>query len=82
MASLGRYRNGRFGASGTMKRTLALAELSAAASGAQELLCKFSGLLLGGIDHIDCTPIPRMFEPKCHDFPDTDESQPEFDISA
>src|ERR1700747_2959245 len=47
-----------------------------------ELLCQFGGLLFRGIDHIDRTAIPRMFERKRHDFPDTDESQPEFDIPA
>ena len=47
-----------------------------------ELLCQFGGLLFAGIDHIDRTAIPRMFERKRHDFPDTDESQPEFDIPA
>jgi hypothetical protein len=46
------------------------------------LLCQFGGLLFADIDHIDRTAIPRMFERKRHDFPDTDESQPEFDISA
>jgi hypothetical protein len=45
------------------------------------LLCQFGGLLLAGFD-IDRTAIPRMFERKRHDFPDTDESQPEFDIPA
>src|ERR1700730_2077817 len=47
-----------------------------------ELLCHFGALLFAGIDHIDRTAIPRMFERKRHDFPDADESQPEFDISA
>src|ERR1700676_3736451 len=47
-----------------------------------ELLCQFGGLLFAGIDHVDRTAIPRMFERKRHDFPDTDESQPEFDIPA
>jgi hypothetical protein len=47
-----------------------------------ELLCQFGGLLFAGIDHIDRTAIPRVFERKRHDFPDTDESQPEFDIPA
>src|SRR5258708_35431371 len=45
-----------------------------------ELLCQFGSLLFAGIDHVDRAAIPRMFERKCHDFPDTDESQPEFDI--
>ena len=35
-----------------------------------------------GIDHIDRAAIPGMFERKRHDFPDTDESQPEFHIPA
>src|SRR5580693_10470074 len=39
-------------------------------------------LSLSGVDQIDRTAIPRMFERKRHDFPDTDESQPEFDIPA
>jgi hypothetical protein len=47
-----------------------------------ESLCQFGCLLFAGIDHIDRTAIPRMFERKRHDFPDTDESQPEFDIPA
>src|SRR6266403_3115726 len=47
-----------------------------------ELLCQFCGLLFAGFDHIDRTAIPRMFERKRHDFPNADESQPEFDISA
>jgi len=47
-----------------------------------ELLCQFGSLLFAGIDHVDRTAIPRMFERKRHDFPDTDESQPEFDIPA
>src|SRR5260370_32392933 len=45
-----------------------------------ELLCQFGRLLFAGIDHIDRAAIPRMFERKRHDFPDTDESHPEFDI--
>src|SRR6266446_6681760 len=47
-----------------------------------ELLCQFGSLLFAGIDHVDRAAIPRMFERKCHHFPDTDESQPEFDIPA
>jgi hypothetical protein len=47
-----------------------------------ELLCQFGGLLFAGINHVDRAAIPRMFERKCHDLPDTDEPQPEFDISA
>jgi hypothetical protein len=47
-----------------------------------ELLCQFSSLLFAGIDHIDRTTIPRMFERKRHDLPDTDEAQPKFDIPA
>jgi hypothetical protein len=46
------------------------------------LLCQFGALLFTGIDHIDRTAMPCMFERKRHDFFDTDESQPEFDIPA
>src|SRR5262249_4558356 len=45
-----------------------------------ELPCQFGGPLLAGIHHIDRAAIPCMFERKRHDLPDTDESQPEFDI--
>src|SRR5580704_17340045 len=47
-----------------------------------ESLCQFGSLLFAGIDHVDRTTIPRMFESKRYDFPDTNESQPEFDIPA
>jgi hypothetical protein len=39
-----------------------------------ELPCQFGGLLFAGVDHIDSAAIPRVFERKRHDFPDTDES--------
>jgi hypothetical protein len=39
-----------------------------------ELLCQFGSLLFARSDHIDRTAIPRMFECKRHDFPNTDES--------
>ena len=47
-----------------------------------ELHGQFGGPLFAGIDHIDRTAIPRMFERKRDDFPDADEPQPEFDVPA
>ena len=56
--------NRRFGAIGGHRRSFFLSEL----------LCQFGGLLFAGVDHIDSTTIPRVFELKRHYFPDTDES--------
>ena len=38
-----------------------------------ELHREFGGLLFAGIDHLDRAAIPRMFERKRDDFPNTDE---------
>jgi Fusaric acid resistance protein family len=59
-----------------------LSRRSSTGAPTSELLCQFGGLLFSDIDHVDRAAIPRMFERKRHDFPDTDESQPEFDIPA